>query len=378
MLPLLLRETALPHPIPAGAACIQVTASDAVTIVLAYGIGKEDMATVYMSPDPFFDAFEEELDLHKWSFNKHRTAGLSLLLHNGHLYLGGMTPGTPGARVDKWHINLHGAWLIKIGCTMVSTISEAQLAFWALYDAGTPFVTLLFSHPELCHDIPNKGLPIVLSSPFSQQTHNLLNHWWDFTTVADFLCEAPPYKVVDSGDVLNYVTRVMKLTHRTLLRQDDWCDWQESEFLQLDQYDAQNMFGSPVAVESDEAVFNLVWPYGIKGVHGCKKACCTCDGSTWLGQVRVLDETYANCVDQTSACLFYGIAAAEIMIVYGADVSNAFAEAPPPKQGFYMPPDKAFHEWWRVHKQRPPVPPGHMIPILLAMQGHPESPCLWE
>ena len=126
----------------------------------------------------------------------------------------------------------------------------------------------------------------------------------------------------------------MKLTWRTLLQQDNWTNWQVLKFLQLNQYDAQNMFGLLVAVESNEAVFNLVWSYGIKAVDDCKKACCTCDGSTRLGQVRVLDKTYANCVDQTSACIFYGIAAAENLIVYGADVSNAFAEAPPPKQGF--------------------------------------------
>jgi hypothetical protein len=77
------------------------------------------------------------------------------------------------------------------------------------------------------------------------------------------------------------------------------------------------MFGSPLAVESNEPVFNLVWLYGIKAVDGRKKACCTCDGSTRLGQVRVIDETYANCVDQTSAYLFYGIAAAENLIIMG-------------------------------------------------------------
>ena len=38
------------------------------------------------------DSFEEELDLRKWSFDKHRTASLSLVVHNGRLYLGGMTP----------------------------------------------------------------------------------------------------------------------------------------------------------------------------------------------------------------------------------------------------------------------------------------------
>jgi hypothetical protein len=94
--------------------------------------------------------------------------------------------------------------------------------------------------------------------------------------------------------------------------------------------------------------------------------------------VRVLAETYANCVDQTSACLFYAVAAAENLLVYGADVSYAFAEAPPPQQGFYIRPDWAFNDWWVNHKHLAPIPPGHVIPILSAMQGHPESPRLWE
>ena len=59
--------------------------------------------------------------------------------------------------------------------------------------------------------------------------------------------------------------------------------------------------------------------------------------------------------------------------------SNAFAEAPPPKHGFYVQPDNnAFHDWWVIHKRCLQIPPGHVIPALLAMQGHPESPRLWE
>ncbi len=124
------------------------------------------MATVYMSPDLFYEAFEEELDLRKWSFDRHRTAGLSLLLHNGCLYLGEMTPSSPGAKVDKWRIHLRGTWLIRISSSTASTIAEAQAIFKALYDSSTPSVTLLFSHPELRRDISNKGLPIVSLAPF--------------------------------------------------------------------------------------------------------------------------------------------------------------------------------------------------------------------
>jgi hypothetical protein len=89
-----------------------------------------------------------------------------------------------------------------------------------------------------------------------------------------------------------------------------------------------------------------------------------------------LDETYANYVIQTSSQLFYGIAASENLLIFGANVSNAFAGAPPPKQGFYIHSDQACHDWWIYHKKNPPLKPGMVISILSAMQGHPESPHL--
>jgi hypothetical protein len=96
------------------------------------------------------------------------------------------------------------------------------------------------------------------------------------------------------------------------------------------------MFGDLHAVTSDEAIFNLVWTYNIKALDGRKKARCTCDGSPRSRMVWILDKTYANCVEQTSSCLFYAISAAENLLIFGADVSNAFAEAPPPLQGFFI------------------------------------------
>jgi hypothetical protein len=170
----------------------------------------------------------------------------------------------------------------------------------------------------------------------------------------------------------------MKLTQGKLIKQQDWDEWNKSEFLQLDQYEAQGMFGKPTAAANNEAIFYLVWTYTIKTADKLKKARCVCDGSTRSNQVKVLDKTYANCVVQTSAHLFYAVGAAENLLIFGADVSNAFAEAPPPKQGFFIRPDQEFVEWWTIHKGRPPIPPGYVIPINSAMQGHPESTRLWE
>ena len=92
------------------------------------------------------------------------------------------------------------------------------------------------------------------------------------------------------------------------------------------------MFGTPILVDDDAAIFHTVWTYDIKALDDCKKAHMVCDGSLRADQDHVLDKTYANYVDQTSSHMFYAILAADNLNIYGAGVSNAFAEAPPPKQ----------------------------------------------
>ncbi len=72
--------------------------------------------------------------------------------------------------------------------------------------------------------------------------------------------------------MLQYITKAQRLTRGKLINQDDWSDWKDSEFTQLDQYEAQGMFGTPQIVTSDDAVFNLVWTYTIKEVDKQKKA----------------------------------------------------------------------------------------------------------
>jgi hypothetical protein len=66
------------------------------------------------------------------------------------------------------------------------------------------------------------------------------------------------------------------------------------------------------------------------------------------------------------------------MWIYGADVSNAFAEALPPMQDFYIYPGRAFKDWWVNHRKNPPISDRHVIPVLGAMQDHPEYSRLWE
>ena len=285
-LPLFLQCTALPNPVAAAAACtllppVEVVRDDttlplrcrraqllASAIAGEYNVNSSCMDMVYMSPSPYQDAFNEVMDIRKCGFSKHPTAGMSLIEQNGRLILAHMTPSTPGAKVPRWRTRLRGAWLIKIDGKSVTTIEDARKVFESLSDNGATSAHLLFAYPEVRPDISHRGLPIISSEPFSLLTHAQLNDRWEFSTVASHLSKKPTYDLIDSGEVLNVVTRVMRLTRGKLLKQHDWEEWQESEFLQLDQYNAQGIFGLPVMVDSDAAVFHSVWTYAIKAVDG--------------------------------------------------------------------------------------------------------------
>ena len=40
--------------------------------------------------------------------------------------------------------------------------------------------------------------------------------------------------------------------------------------------------------------------------------------------------------------------------------------------------DNQYQRWGTEHLKRPPIPKGYVLPVQHAIQGHPESPCLWE
>jgi Reverse transcriptase (RNA-dependent DNA polymerase) len=79
----------------------------------------------------------------------------------------------------------------------------------------------------------------------------------------------------------------------------------------------------------------------------------------------------------TDLRLFFALAALENKLVFGADVSNTFAEAHAPAQIYFMQIDVQFCEWW-CSKGHLPISQGFVVPILKNLQGHPEAPCQWS
>ena len=103
------------------------------------------------------------------------------------------------------------------------------------------------------------------------------------------------------------------------------------------------MFGLPCIPPPGAAIFHWVWTYKIKEEDNhYKKACAVCDGSTRGGHAQIIVQTYAPTPHMTNLRLFFALAALENKLVFGADVSNTFAEAHAPAQVYFMQIDVQF------------------------------------
>ena len=350
----------------ARAAKVDMPKINRVNIIADMNLDKEEVfAQVYLSPSPYFEAFEEEIDLRKWNLNDHHTAGLVLIQKDESLVLANILKSTPAAKIDKWRSRCRGATVLEVDGRPVQSQVEVEAILKNLKARDCDFCKITLAHPEIKYGLTSQGLPQLHIDQLN--TRAIMN--------VELVLQKQEAPKIISGGVQQY--SFCKLTRGKLIRQDDWNEWRDSEWLQLDQYYEQGMFGDPVYVKDKTKIFNLVWTYNIKDLDKRKKARCACDGSTRGGKVRIFDYTHANCVEHTASRLFYGITAAENLLIFGADVSNAFGEAPPPKQGFYIQPDRAFIEWWSA-RGRPPIHQGQAIPVRRAMQGHPEASRLWE
>ena len=95
------------------------------------------------------------------------------------------------------------------------------------------------------------------------------------------------------------------------------------------------MFSEPTLIPDNTNCLPFIWTYMIKE-DGTKKARGVCNGSPQMKGTVTLGQTYTASLDQTCAKIFWALNAVSGNIVVGADVSNAFAEAPPPAAPLYM------------------------------------------
>lgn len=344
-----------------------------------------------LSNDPYDNHTSRMIDL----WGKHPTLGLALEWSEGkgRARIMDIEKGTPAARLQRWRSELRGGYISTIGNKEIKSLSHFKEIVENLRENDEIKSTKLAISTITKQNLhPQEGIPQI----YNDQLNVIAQHLWEMkytpmqqkdetsVTVRKVKLSDNSTAIITLQDLRkarNTVRKVetkkvpKKLTRRYLVTQTDWSEWRSSEAKQLQQYEDQGTFGDPEPYPKGANLLNLLWTYNIKD-DGRKKARCVCNGAPNQKGTVTLGETYAASLEQSGARVFWATAALRNMIIMGADASNAFAEAPPPKAPLYVKVDKPFREWWEA-KGRPPIPEGHVLRVKGALQGHPESPRLW-
>jgi hypothetical protein len=187
-------------------------------------------------------------------------------------------------------------------------------------------------------------------------------------TIQNNLCATPPTpEELSAGN----------LTRRKLKKLATWPKWFAAEGKQLDEMARQNMYGAPCIPPAGAIILRQHWRYIFKE-DGSKKARNCCDGSLKAApQLHAAEQTYSSCVEHPSMRLFYALCSYLGMLIWYLDAVNAYANAKGPTIQTYVYVDDAYTEWYyKTHGRH--IDRRCVLPVLGALQGHPESGALWE
>jgi hypothetical protein len=122
----------------------------------------EVFSQVYVSPTPYNDSFEEHIDISCWTTEDGQmAAGMRLLQVGDRVFVAGMAPSTPAARVPRWRSRFRGAWIIKVNNTVVTSVSEVYEAVATAKQQHHMRIVVLMAHSEIKDGLTHDGIPQV-------------------------------------------------------------------------------------------------------------------------------------------------------------------------------------------------------------------------
>ena len=137
------------------------------------------------------------------------------------------------------------------------------------------------------------------------------------------------------------------------------------------------MFGPPEHKPPGAIVLRPHWQCSIKR-DGTRRSRNCCDGSPRSAPLlHGIASTCSSCVEQPVQRLFFALSAQLGYKVYGGDAQDAYAHSPPPETPTFVSIDDAHAEWYE-HWFQKKLDRAQVLPVLHALQGHPESGKLWE
>ena len=263
------------------------------------------------------------------SKHPHPTLGLKL---DKNLKLISCAPSTPAAKIKGWRNSIQNTTLHAVNGHTVSTLEEVTKMIDRRMSANTFQFKTTFQptvHPET-------GVTQITFDQFI----SIAKHHQAIRDDTDIPSSVDPE---DVDPVPTAPSTVNSLTRGKLIKQKDWDDWEQAEKAQLDLFETQKMFSAPTKLPNEHGinVLAMIWVYIIK-TCGRKKARCVANGNPQQKGSVTLANTYAACLEQAGARIFWATCALKNKLIFGSDMSNAFAEAPAPKAPLYLKVDIAY------------------------------------
>jgi hypothetical protein len=135
---------------------------------------------------------------------------------------------------------------------------------------------------------------------------------------------------------INLDQKQTNLKQSKLMKGPDKAAWIVAEDLQIEQYERVKMYKKPIhrsQIERNASILRSIWIYAIKA-NGRFKARNVTDGEILLRIPKLkerLGDTFSASMSQTEFCLFIALSVYFNYIIWGADATNAFSHAGPPK-----------------------------------------------
>jgi hypothetical protein len=135
-----------------------------------------------------------------------------------------MTPGTPSHRLHQWKLRLRHTFLLSVDTTALHTISDVHQAIALARQDVQTSVLIVFTNDDAKNSLSAVGLPQL----YFDQLRVMKAH-------ITHTVQAVVRKAITSP----------KSNRLSLHKQYYWPEWRDSEWVQLDNYDKQGMFGIP-------------------------------------------------------------------------------------------------------------------------------------
>jgi Reverse transcriptase (RNA-dependent DNA polymerase) len=350
---------------------------------------------IMLSEDQLTISFHPSLAPANVSLNlhcDHPTAGL-LLVHDefrDRAYISRLSPksSAAGAKISKFV----GAYILRVNGIAVQHIDDVKRAFAQVRRSKGTVVQLVLDPEPIEFARRREGGELRLTSEQLAAIHVVRSYAADpsrdpdrvtdaFHRFYDETCSmAFAHSLSAASTGTDEERRLPRLTRARLKCLSTWDLWQrgeKGEFAQLDAMEKQGMYGPPVDLPKGAVLLRQHWTYIFKS-DGTRKARNCCDGSARAAPaLHGAAKTYASCIEQPCMRLFFGLCALNDMVIYGADATNAFANSPPPSVPTYVNIDDAYWDWY-LDRHKVKLDRSKVLPVMHALQGHPESGYLWE